>query len=96
MAIVKQLYLFSWRYCESVGDLELLKLVLENIPDENLIEILNLIRGNGRNDNPIRAMWNSILAGIIYEHKSIESLRRELKRNAQLRELCGFDPFRRI
>jgi len=29
---------------------------------------------------------NSILAGIVYEHPSIESLRRELSRNAQLRE----------
>ena len=56
MAIVKQLYLFSRRDCENLGDLERLKLVLENIPDENLIEMLNLIRGNGRNDNPIRAM----------------------------------------
>ena len=56
MAIVKQLYLFSCRDCESLGNLERLKLVLENIPDENLIEILNLIRGNGRNNSPIRAM----------------------------------------
>ena len=56
MAIVKQLYLFSWKDCESLGDLECLKLVLENILDKNLIEILNLIKGNGRNDNPIRAM----------------------------------------
>ena len=37
-------------------------------------------------------MWNSILAGIVYEHTSIESLRRELSRNAQLREMCGFNP----
>src|SRR3974390_828903 len=37
-------------------------------------------------------MWNSVLAGIVFEHVSIESLRRELSRNAQLREMCGFDP----
>jgi hypothetical protein len=37
-------------------------------------------------------MWNSILAGIVFEHVGVESLRRELSRNAQLRELCGFDP----
>jgi hypothetical protein len=41
---------------------------------------------------PIEAVWNAILAGIVFEHVSIESLRRELKRNAQLRELCGFNP----
>ncbi|HAP32718.1 MAG TPA: DDE transposase, partial [Firmicutes bacterium] len=38
-----------------------------------------------------RAVWNSVLAGVVYQHPSIESLRRELRRNAQLRELCGFD-----
>jgi len=34
-------------------------------------------------------MWNSILAGVVYGHESIESLRRDLGRNAQMRELCG-------
>src|SRR5690625_6503791 len=48
-------------------------------------------RKNGRNDYPIRAIWNTILAGIVFEHKSIESLRRELSRNAQLRFLCGLE-----
>ena len=53
---------------------------------------LRTLRANGRNDHPIEAMWNSILAGIVFEHASIESLRRELRRNAQLREMCGFNP----
>jgi len=47
-------------------------------------------RGKGRDDYPIRAIWNSILAGVVFEHPSIESLRRELSRNAQLRFMCGF------
>ncbi|MDH7573125.1 MAG: transposase [Clostridia bacterium] len=42
----------------------------------------------------MRAVRNSILAGIVYQHPSIESLRRELKRNGQLRHLCGIDPVR--
>ena len=46
-------------------------------------------RGDGRDDYPIRGMWNSLLAGIIYEHDKIESLRRELARNGQLRHLIG-------
>ncbi len=49
------------------------------------------IRSNGRDDYPVRAIWNSILAGIVYQHLSVESLRRELMRNAQLRQQCGFD-----
>lgn len=35
-------------------------------------------------------MWNFILAGIVFEHPTIESLRRELLRNGQLRNMCGF------
>ena len=51
---------------------------------------LEAARGRGRDDYPVRAMWNSVLAGIVFQHPSIESLRRELSRNAQLRVLCGF------
>jgi len=52
-------------------------------------------RGQGRDDWPVRAVWNSILAGIVYQHVSIESLRRELSRNPQLRWLCGFSVIKR-
>lgn len=92
MAIISKRYLFSWKDFEELGDLERLQLIQNNMPDEMLMQTLERIRGNGRDDNPVRATWNSLLAGIIFEHKSIESLRRELKRNAQLRELCGFNP----
>jgi hypothetical protein len=89
MAIIPQMNLFSWNDCNELGDLERLKLVLDNIPDEGLMDILEKRRANGRNDYPIRSIWNTILAGIVFEHKSIESLRRELSRNAQLRLICG-------
>lgn len=96
MAIIHERNLFSWKDFQNdaqhLGDLERLKLVIETLPDQKLIYTLSLLRGNGRNDHPVQAMWNSILAGIVYEHASIESLRRELSRNAQLREMCGFNP----
>jgi transposase len=60
------------------------------MPDEELMQELEKERGNGRDDYPVRAMWNSILAGIVYQHPSIESLRWELLRNGQLRFMCGF------
>lgn len=94
MAKVYQQNLFSWKDIDDLGDLERLLLVLENLPDEKLMCKLETERGKGRNDYPIRAIWNSILAGIVYEHISIESLIRELRRNAQLREICGFDPLK--
>lgn len=96
MAIIQELRLFSWKdfqnNLQNLGDLERFRLVVETVPDEKLMKTLRRLRANGRNDHPIEAMWNSILAGIVFQHASIESLRRELSRNAQLREMCGFDP----
>lgn len=100
MAIIQNLNLFSWKKFhndeKTLGDLERFILVIETIPDNKLMEALYKLRGNGRNDYPIETIWNSILAGIIFQHKGIASLQRELKRNAQLRELCGFDPARGV
>jgi hypothetical protein len=67
-------------------------MVLAVIPDEGLMEKLESYRGRGRDDYPVRAVWNSLLAGVVYEHVSVASLRRELLRNGELRGLCGFDP----
>ncbi len=69
-----------------------LRLALEVVPDEGVMRELEADRGRGRDDHPVRAVWNSLLAG----HASVESLRRELRRNAELRELCGFDPVRGV
>src|SRR5690625_1586257 len=91
MAIIPQMSLFSWKDIEDLGDLKRLKLVIEHLPDEELMITLEKQRKNGRNDYPVRAIWNTILAGIVFEHNSIESLRRELSRNAQLRYLCGLE-----
>lgn len=90
MAIIPQQTLFSWSEIEELGDLERLKLVIEYIPDEILMKKLEAERKNGRDDYPVRAMWNSVLAGVVFGHISVESLRRELARNAQLRFMCGF------
>lgn len=92
MASIPQRRLFSWEDVENLGELKRLKLVLEGLPDERLMRALEAQRGKGRDDYPVRAVWNSILAGIVFQHPSIESLRQELLRNAQLRQVCGFDP----
>ena len=92
MASIPRRSLFSWKNVESQSDLDRLRLVLESLPDEALMVKLEARRGKGRNDYPVRAIWNSLLAGIVFQHESVESLRRELSRNGQLRDLCGFDP----
>lgn len=91
MAIIPQMNLFSWTDLDELGDLERLRLVIEYLPDEKLMEILEKERGNGRDDYPVRAVWNTILAGVVLEHDCTESLRQELSRNAQLRWLCGLE-----
>jgi hypothetical protein len=89
MAIIAQGILFDYREIEKKGDLERLELALAGIDDENLMQKLEIRRGNGRDDYPVRVMWNLLIAMIVFCHKSVESFRRELSRNSQLRHICG-------
>jgi hypothetical protein len=92
MAKLMTPYLFTWQEVEARSDLERLRLVLDHIGDEELMRKLEEHRKWGRNEYPIRPVWNSVLAGIVYQHSSVDSLRRELSRNGQLRDQCGFNP----
>lgn len=92
MAIIPQRTLYSWTDVEAKSDLDRLRLVLETLPDEELMQDLEAERRRRRNEYPLRAVWNSILAGVVFQHPSIASLRRELSRNGELRWVCGFDP----
>ena len=93
MAIIAQSRLFDWSDLENLGELVRLRLVLRTLPDEELMRHLEGRRGRrGRDDYPVRAVWNAVVAGVVFGHPSVASLRRELRRNAQLRQLCGFDP----
>jgi hypothetical protein len=91
LAKIIQQKIFSWKDIEESGELERLRMVIEGLPDDELMKALEAERKGRRDNYPIRAVWNSILAGIVYQHQSIESLRRELLRNGELREACGFD-----
>lgn len=91
MAVIPQKQLFTWKEIENLSDLKRLQLVINYLPDEHLMRVLEQERDNGRDDYPVRPVWNSILAGVVFQHQSVESLRRELQRNGQLRWLCGFD-----
>ncbi len=92
MNIIPQMKLFEESDFENLGDLERLKTVLDALEDGKLIHRLYRMRGNGRNDWPCEAMWNSFIASFLFEHETAESLLRELRRNKQLRTLCGFEP----
>ena len=90
MKIISQLSFFDYTEIEILGDLERCKLLIENVPDEKIINKLYEMRGKGRNDYAIEAVWNSILVMPIIECATVEQLRRELSRNRDLRRLCGF------
>ena len=92
MNIIPQMKLFEESDFENLGDLERLKTVLDTLDDGKLIQRLYRMRGKGRNDWPCEAMWNSFIASFLFGHETVESLLRELRRNKQLRTVCGFEP----
>jgi len=92
MNIIPQMNLFEESEFEGLGDLERLRQALSTLNDEGLIHKLYEIRGKGRNDWPCEAMWNSFIASFLFEHETVEGLLRELRRNKQLRTVCGFEP----
>ena len=85
MAIIPQPSVFDWTDVDLASDLDRLRLVLDAIPDERLMRLLEAARSRGRDDYPVRATWNSVLAGVVYQHSSIESLRRELEAGFEAR-----------
>jgi hypothetical protein len=92
MAIISQYSMFVWENdLENLGDLTRLQLVLDSLPDEDLMATLEKERGNGRDDYPVRPMWNLIIAMIVFGHDRFADVIRELNRNVQLRFICGFN-----
>ncbi len=47
---------FSWEQVDSLSDLNRLRLVLDALPDAEIIEALCTMRAKGRNDYPVAAM----------------------------------------
>ena len=66
MASITENWLFCWRDIENLDDLKRLRLVLENLPDERLMKLLEKQRGSGSDDYSVRAVWNSIFAKVLY------------------------------
>ena len=91
MAAIEQ-SLFDWDAVEARSDLDRFFLVRDHLPDERWVQYLEVMRGRGRNAYPVRAMWNALLAGIVFQHPGISALIRELDRNPALLQACGFDP----
>jgi hypothetical protein len=92
-AIVSQITFFDYNEIEVLGDLERFRLALAGIKDEHLMCLLEKKRGKGRNEYPVRVMWNLMIAQKVFGHDRVSSLCRELSRNSQLRKICGLNDY---
>jgi hypothetical protein len=93
MAIISQRSLFSWENVDAESDIIRLQYALESLDDERLMRLLEERRGRGRDDYPVRAVWNCVVAMKVFGHETVSSLVRELRRNGELRCAVGLDPF---
>lgn len=57
---ISQISIFDYNEIENLGDLERLKMCLENIEDELLCRTIEKERKNGRNDYLVRTRLNLI------------------------------------
>ena len=67
MAIIAQKSLFGWETYEKFDGLKRLELILAVLDDEKLMATLERERGRGRNEYPVRAVWNSIIVASLRE-----------------------------
>lgn len=58
--------------------------------DEELVRKLEAERGHGRDDHPVRAMWNLIATGLYLRNGLFSEVLGELRRNSDLARLLGF------
>lgn len=83
--------LFAWDALEDSPSLQSIRILLEAIPDQALLESLRDARGKGRDDYPVEVLWGTLLLAIALRHVSTDACLEELKRNPALRLLIGID-----
>jgi hypothetical protein len=81
--------LFAWAKLEDHPELSTLRLLLEVLPDQKLLEGLEEARGKGRDDFPLRVLWGTVVFTIALRHPSFASCIAELNRNPALYRLLG-------
>jgi len=88
--------LFAWDALEDSPSLTSIRLLLEAIPDHNLLDGLRAARGKGRDDYPVEVLWGTLVLAIALRHVSIVACLEELRRNAPLRLLIGVESEERV
>ena len=67
-----------------------LVMVLEAIPAERLLAVLEREHWTGRKGYSVRGMWSSLVAGLLYQCPTIAQVARLLERDKEVRMVCGF------
>jgi len=65
-------------------------IILEALPSEKLIATFERERWTGRKGHPIRGMWSALIAGVLGGCKTLADVPRLLKRDKEMRMICGF------
>ena len=90
MARIVQQDLFGWKSIKLMPALERFTMVRDTLDDEAMVCELERQRGQGRDDYPVRAMWNAVVFFPLTGHTTWKSYVRELERNRDLLAVCGF------
>ena len=91
MSTVAQSSLFSWENVDRCPEIVSVRNLLDALPDRALLQALEARRKGRRNDCPLRALWRATEASVALGHPTTASPIRQLRRNAELRDVCGLD-----
>jgi hypothetical protein len=83
--------LFAWDALEDSPSLNIIRAVLDAVPDAALLQSLRQARGKGRNDYPVHVLWGTLLLAIVLRHPAMDACLQELQRNPALRLLIGIE-----
>lgn len=76
--------LFAWGQLEDCPSLRTIRDLLAAVPDQPLLDALQVARGKGRDDYPVARLWRVVLLTIVLRHTSFNACLAELHRNPAL------------
>ena len=82
--------LFDFEAFITVKSNDRLTIVLEALPAEKLITALEREHWTGRKGYSVRGMWSALIAGVLYQCQSLTQVARLLRRDKDVRMVCGF------
>lgn len=91
MAALTQQPLFSWKEVDRSPEIERFKALLGALAQEKLLARLTRRRRGRRFAHSQEALWRALLAKELFGHHTLAELVRDLLRNPELRQACGFE-----